>query len=151
MTLIDRLCRLAELWAAAQGRELSTLGTLVAKDGKFFARLGEGKTCTVALFERFLTFFREPANWPEDAIPADAAAVLDEVEMIAVGGTAPGRRSEQVRAHDLMATRSTEWPIVDAPRGGEQHPFASPAAAEKPPPVPPQHRTSPAHLALSKA
>ena len=112
MTLIDRLVKLAQLWAAAQERELSTLGTLVAKDGKFFGRLAEGKTCTVALFERFLLFFREPENWPEGILPADAAALLDEVEFIAVGGVPLTGREIQISAHDLMTPAATaEWPL----------------------------------------
>lgn len=85
MTLLERLQRLGRLWADSQGRELSTLGTLVAKDGKFFARLEAGKSCTVATFERFLAFFREAGNWPEEEIPHAAAELLDDVAAIAAG------------------------------------------------------------------
>jgi hypothetical protein len=143
MTLIDRLCRLAQLWATAQGRELSTLGTLVAKDGKFFNRLGEGKTCTVALFERFLLFFREPGNWPEESIPADAAALLDEVEMIAVGSEPSIGREMQISAHDLMAPISADSALPSATKTSEiicsageagPDPFPVPAAGASPHP-----------------
>ena len=102
MTLIDRLRRLAQLWADAQGKELSTLGTMVAKDGKFFGRLADGKTCTVAIFERFLIFFRDPASWPAGEIPDDAAAALGEIEMLATMGGAP----------------NPEWPLPSANKDG---------------------------------
>ncbi|HWT12268.1 MAG TPA: hypothetical protein VN231_05915 [Allosphingosinicella sp.] len=118
MTLIDRLRALGLLWAAAHGRELSTLGTLVAKDGKFFACLADGKTCTVTIFERFLAFFREPGNWPEESIPADAAMLLDEVEMIAAGPDPAVGREMQIDAHQLMAPARLEWPLASSGKGG---------------------------------
>jgi hypothetical protein len=109
MTLIDRLRRIAQLWADAQGKELSTLGTMVAKDGKFFGRLADGKTCTVAIFERFLIFFRDPASWPAGEIPADAAAELGEIEMLATRGVS-----------DLMTgAPNPEWPLPSAAKQGE--------------------------------
>lgn len=85
MTLIERLQKLAALWAAAQQRSLSRLATIVVNDGKLFDRLQGGASCTVATYERFLRFFREAGNWPEDTIPADAADLLDEIEIIATG------------------------------------------------------------------
>lgn len=97
MTLIERLLELARLWCAAHDRSLSRLATIVANDGKTLGRLEEGKTCTVAMFERFLFFFREPANWPGGAIPDAAAAPLEQLAMIATAGAA-----ELVRASGGM-------------------------------------------------
>lgn len=85
MTLTDILQRLAVLWAGATARSLPRLGTIVANDGKFFERLAAGSRISVATWESFIRFFREPANWPEGTIPADAALLLDEIETIAVG------------------------------------------------------------------
>lgn len=121
MTLIERLVKLADLWAAAQGRSVSRLSTIVANDGKAIDRLRDGsKTCTVAMFERFLAFFREPGNWPEGGIPAEAAAILDEVEAIATAGAADGEI--QISSHDLMsappaAGDRAEWPFASATNG----------------------------------
>jgi hypothetical protein len=120
MTLIDRLLQLSRLWCAAQDRSASRLATIVANDGKLLGRLEEGKTCTIETFEKFLIFFRESGNWPEGSIPADAAALLDEVEMIAAGGEASVGKELQISAHDLMAPpRSPEWPIASANNGAE--------------------------------
>ena len=85
MTLMDCLVRLGTIWAKAHDKELSTLGTIVAKDGKFFGRIEAGKGCNIATWEKFIGFFREAGNWPECMIPADAAEVLDEIQMIATG------------------------------------------------------------------
>jgi hypothetical protein len=76
LTLKESLIALANAWCAAHGRQLSSLGTLVVKDAKFFDRLLSGGGLTVATFERFIGFFREPASWPSDAVPDDAAAIL---------------------------------------------------------------------------
>lgn len=83
MTLMDRLTRLAEMWSAATGRSQSRLATIVVNDGKLFQRVAAGTTITLSTFERFLRFFRDPANWPDAAIPSDAADFLDEIEAIA--------------------------------------------------------------------
>lgn len=113
MTLIDRLRRLAELWGSAQGKELSTLGTQVAKDGKFFGRLADGKGCTIALFERFLAFFRDPANWPDAAIPGEAAEQLDEIANIAVA------TPDALIAPPPAVRDKVEWPLPSSDNEAE--------------------------------
>ena len=78
MTLIERLVRLAELWAATNERSISRLATIVANDGKLFDRLSEGRSCTVALLERFLDFFEQPSNWGGQ-VPDEAASLVSSV------------------------------------------------------------------------
>lgn len=88
MTLIERLQKLTETWCAATGKSAATLSSKVVNDGKFFARIDSSRTCSVASWERFLAYFREPANWPDVFIPADAAALLAELDPIATPGPA---------------------------------------------------------------
>jgi hypothetical protein len=107
MTLTDLLQRLARLWAEAHAKELSTLGTLVAKDGKFFARLEAGKTCTIDTFERFLRFFREPGNWPAAVIPHEAADLLDDIEVIATEPNGAVGEAEDAAARVAEALADT--------------------------------------------
>ncbi|MCZ4340599.1 hypothetical protein O4H52_03200 [Sphingomonadaceae bacterium G21617-S1] len=76
MTLKESLIALANTWCAVHGRQLSSLGSLVVKDAKFFARVTDGGGLNVATFERFIGHFREPGNWPGAVVPDDAAAVL---------------------------------------------------------------------------
>jgi hypothetical protein len=97
MTLIERLQQLAEIWCAAQGRSRARLATIVANDGKFFERLDGGSKISVATWEAFIRFFREPGNWPTDCIPADAAALLDEMKDIHVGlPSSPNNADEDI-------------------------------------------------------
>lgn len=77
MTLRESLIALATAWCAAHGRQLSSLGTLVVKDAKFFGRVADGGGLTVATFERFIGHFREPGNWPGATIPDDVARILE--------------------------------------------------------------------------
>jgi hypothetical protein len=131
MTLIDRLQMLARIWAQAQNRSLSRLATIVAKDGKFFVRLEKGKTCTVAIFERFLDFFREPGNWPEECIPADAAALLDEVEMIATGHEPHVGKEMQISGLELMLSPSAAAETDPLPNEeADSHPRPFPLSSQ---------------------
>jgi hypothetical protein len=114
MTLIERLLELSRLWCEAHGRSLSRLATIVANDGKVLSRLEDGRTCTVAMVERFLNFFRDPASWPEGAIPADVAARLDELAQIA---TASG---EGKGADDLITDGNTPDGIVPSSDNGAE-------------------------------
>ncbi|WP_347269871.1 hypothetical protein [Rhizorhabdus histidinilytica] len=77
MTLKESLIALANVWCTAHGRQLSSLGTLVVKDSKFFARLADRGGLTVATFERFIGHFRDAANWPGQTIPDEASAILN--------------------------------------------------------------------------
>jgi hypothetical protein len=62
--------------AAHGGRSLARISTIVVNQGSFFTRLGNGATCTAVNIERLAGFFGEPANWPLNFIPEDAAALL---------------------------------------------------------------------------
>ena len=120
MTLIDRLQRLAQLWATAQGKELSTLGTLVAKDGKFFARLEEGKTCTVATLERFLVFFRDRTNWPDSAIPDPGAELLADIQSVATASEVALGSAQQSETPVDHARQDTAVSAVASAGNGSQ-------------------------------
>lgn len=74
------LRQLAESYEAATiahgGKSLSRVATIVVSSGSFFDRLAHGKTFTVANLERFAEWFRNPVNWPEWTVPADAQSAL---------------------------------------------------------------------------
>lgn len=76
MRLVDHLLSLADIWARASDRSTARLATVVAKDGGLFPRIADGGSITLATFEKFLTYFRDAANWPDHVIPPDAAALL---------------------------------------------------------------------------
>lgn len=59
MSLQDQLIADAEAYCAQAGISKARLATIVAKDGKFFVRLGRGGSCTLAMYERFQAFFSE--------------------------------------------------------------------------------------------
>lgn len=81
--MTDQLHAIATIWAVASARSLQTLGTKVNSDGQFFDKISSNRTCTVATFEKFLTFFRDAANWPDNVIPQGAAELLENFENIA--------------------------------------------------------------------
>lgn len=56
---------------------------MVANDGKFFDRLAAGTMPRIGTIEKFLAFFRDGANWPDNVIPLQAAELLDRLENIA--------------------------------------------------------------------
>jgi len=68
---------LAVLWTAERTLSVSRLGTLVINDGRFFERVAGGASCTIATFERFMRFFRDPTNWTDRGIPMPARVLLD--------------------------------------------------------------------------
>jgi hypothetical protein len=55
----------ADAWCAATGMSKARLATLVVNDGKFFARLDAGGSCTLRTFERAMRWFS--THWPEAA------------------------------------------------------------------------------------
>jgi len=61
------------------GKSLSRVATIVVNSGAFFNRLREGKTFSVGNLEKFAAWFRVPANWPDRAIPQDAATALSSI------------------------------------------------------------------------
>jgi hypothetical protein len=90
MRMTEQLIALGECWSDASKRSLSRLATRVQNDSKFFDRLAQTGTCTTATFEKFLTFFRDAANWPDAVIPQAAAELLDNFENIASAAAAEG-------------------------------------------------------------
>lgn len=69
--LANHLIVLGSQYAKARGIEESTVGRLCAADGRFFARIREGKTFTAKKYDEVVGWFRE--NWPSDVawpIPA---------------------------------------------------------------------------------
>jgi len=58
------------------GKSLSRVATIVVSSGAFFNRLRAGKTFSVTNLEKFATWFRVPANWPDQVIPQAAAVAL---------------------------------------------------------------------------
>lgn len=76
MTLIERLVAIAELWAAANNRSVATLSSRAINDGKLFDRLADGRTPTVATFDKLIGFLSTPANWRDGFIPDGAAQLL---------------------------------------------------------------------------
>ena len=57
------LIRLGERYATARGVSLARVATLAAGDGKFFARLQSGQTCTLRTAGRVVRWLSE--RWPD--------------------------------------------------------------------------------------
>lgn len=95
MRLEEYIKQLADRWALANGRTLSALGGLVAKDGKFFSRIEAGGRITTAKFEDCLSFFRDPANWPDNSIPETAAHLLEQLDNISTGEVPSSGKAQQ--------------------------------------------------------
>lgn len=84
MTLIDRILRLAELWAQANGHSTtSRLSTIVANDGGLLKRLGAGGGATVGTIDKFAVFLRDFANWPHDTPPDEARDLIHAIGHVA--------------------------------------------------------------------
>ena len=58
------------------GKSLSRVATIVVSSGAFFNRLRDGKTFSVTNLEKFASWFRVPANWPDRSIPHEAVTAL---------------------------------------------------------------------------
>ncbi len=76
MTSVNRLLRLSAIWCETNARSQSRLATIVANDGKLFDRIAAGGSCTMATFDRFLTFFGKEENWT-GGVPAEALTLLN--------------------------------------------------------------------------
>jgi len=61
------------------GKSLSRVATIVVSSGAFFNRLRDGKTFSVTNLQKFASWFRVPANWPDHKIPHDAATALTSI------------------------------------------------------------------------
>lgn len=60
----DTLIELARAYGAHSGLTLSTVSTYAADDGKFFAKIAGGASCTIRKAERITQWFSD--NWPAD-------------------------------------------------------------------------------------
>jgi hypothetical protein len=111
VTLLERLLHLSEVWAVSQNRSESTLGSRVAKDGKFFDRVRAGSGCNVATAERFFTFFRQPGNWPDNAIPDRVGDLLDGIDVgVVVDHERSDNRSDCLQSSGKIEASSHQVP-----------------------------------------
>lgn len=62
--LASHLLTLSARFGEARKLEESTIGRLCAADGRFFARIREGKTFTAKKYDEVVGWF--DANWPVD-------------------------------------------------------------------------------------
>lgn len=88
MRITDHLLELGTIWARVSDRSLATLASKVANDSGLFGRLAGGKEVNTGTFEKFLHFFRNGDNWPDQRVPQDAVDLLDNFENIAVEAAA---------------------------------------------------------------
>lgn len=63
--LARNLMSLGTAFAKARGLEETTVGRMCAADGRFFARLRDGKAFTAKKYDTVVDWFA--ANWPADA------------------------------------------------------------------------------------
>lgn len=70
----DLLAR-ADAFCATTGMSKARLATIVANDGKFFARIEGGGGFTTRMYERFIAHFaaNPPVPTPEQSNPSEAA------------------------------------------------------------------------------
>jgi hypothetical protein len=88
LRITDHLLELGTIWARVSDRSLATLASKVANDSGLFVRLASGKEVNTGTFEKFLNFFRNGDNWPDQRVPQDAIDLLDNFENIAVEAAA---------------------------------------------------------------
>jgi hypothetical protein len=104
----NALAAVADAYEAAVaqhgGKSLSRVATIVVSSGAFFTRLREGKTFHVHNLEKFAAWFREPANWPNFAIPHDAAAALTSIGRPPFGSMPHSYRSDAVSVSSNTAS-----------------------------------------------
>jgi hypothetical protein len=74
MTLREHLLSASHKYSEQRGIALATLASLVAKDGKFFARISAGGDCSTGMYERFLKYFAD--NPVPDATDTQKSASL---------------------------------------------------------------------------
>lgn len=63
-TLKAHLLTTSQLYAAALGIPLSVASRRAMRDGRFFARIDEGCTFTVRVYDRAMQWFSD--NWPKN-------------------------------------------------------------------------------------
>lgn len=77
MTLIERMLKVAAIWAEAQGHSsTSRLSTIVANDGRVLAKLKDGGGANIGTLDKFVVYLRDCANWPGGVIPLGAVELL---------------------------------------------------------------------------
>ncbi len=103
LRMIEQLCQLAEIWATANDRSVARLATIVLNRGHFFETLRNGGDCGTETFEKFLSFFRDGANWPDQRVPQDAVDLLDNFENIAVSAAASTGKAATESGHGVAA------------------------------------------------
>jgi hypothetical protein len=109
--MTEQLHIIATLWAGLSGQSLATLGSKQQGDSRFFARLAGDGSCTTRSFEKFLTFFRDATNWPDNLIPQAALDLLDNFENIASAAKA---EVAQCHAGDAVASHGDADSAADA-------------------------------------
>jgi len=77
----SKLLAVANAYSQATGRSLARIGTIIIDRSVLFARLAEGKTCTVETYDKSMHWFSD--NWPEglewpDGIERPAPAAKSE-------------------------------------------------------------------------
>ncbi|KAA8426552.1 MULTISPECIES: hypothetical protein [Acetobacter] len=65
----DEIVLLGELMAQARSLSEARIANLAGRDGAFFRRLRNGKSCRLDTAQKMLSFFSD--NWPEGAIWPD--------------------------------------------------------------------------------
>lgn len=129
MRIKDQLIYLADQWAEANGKSIATLAKIVVSDNKFFVRISQpGKDLHTETFEKFLSFFRDGANWPDGRISEPACELLDNFSTIALPAPAhPGASGDCAGADAATPLLDGELPphISSPGRAGE-------AGAEEP-------------------
>ncbi len=82
-TYEQSLLIVARAYAAAvdggRGKSLARIATIVANRGSFFDALERGSTLTARNLHAFAAYFRDPANWPDGAVPREAAEALSDI------------------------------------------------------------------------
>jgi hypothetical protein len=120
--LVERLKRVAQLWADANGRSLGALATIVANHGSFFERLAAPDAgTTTATLEKFARFLTEAANWPEGMVPQEVCLFAHAVGVS--GGACPA--SPDIAADLIGAVgvaRTNVQPAASMPPGEEPVP-----------------------------
>lgn len=76
--LANHLITLGERFCAARDIGEATCGRLCAADGRFFARIREGKTFTAKKYDEVVSWFSR--NWPKKAVwPVEVGRPVKDV------------------------------------------------------------------------
>lgn len=92
--------------AESGGPSLARVATIVVNRGSFFTALSAGKGCTLQNFEKFVDWFAERGNWPDNRIPALARDNLHSLGISIPDSLSPPDRS----GSDVLA-KSERTPV----------------------------------------